>query len=160
MGKKAKNKGHWKSGGSIQQLPKNELSNVFAWSQPKHTVLAGWRRPACYVHNYDARMVCRQCGLTRARTQERESQPTNSPPSKRVLTHPHLIIPPAVVAVSAKERIAELDLIITNMTGRAGCASVCAKRNSSRKRNHRSDPSSEKWKKPGRIWGARKGSWI
>jgi len=53
MGKKAKNKGHWKSGGIIQQMPTNVLSDSLKWSEPKHTVPAGWLCPMCYVQNYD-----------------------------------------------------------------------------------------------------------
>ena len=124
MGKKAKNKGHWKSGGPIQHMPKNGLSNVFTWQQPKHTVPSGWLCPVCCVHNYDDRAVCRQCGWVRARTQPTGNPSKNTPPSKRVVTTTQPTAHPTVVAGDAKARIAELEIIIASMKDRADCANV------------------------------------
>ena len=51
IGKKAKNKGHWKSGRAIQEIPTSILSDLFKRSQPKYTVPARWLCPVCSVHN-------------------------------------------------------------------------------------------------------------
>ena len=122
MGKKSK--GHWKSGGAIQHMPKNVLSDLFQWSQPKHTAPAGWLCSVCSIHNYDVRKSCRQCGVARAGTQARGNQSKFPPPSKRVVTTTQPTVHPAAVAEGAKARIVELDIIIATMKNRADCTSV------------------------------------
>ena len=105
-------------------MPKSVLSDLFQWSQPKHTVPAGWLCSVCSIHNYDVRKSCRQCGVARAGTQVRGNQSKSPPPSKRVVTTTQPIVHPAAVAEGAKARIVELDIIIATMRNRADCTSV------------------------------------